>query len=128
MGIIPAGAGLTVQLVVGIQFYRDHPRGCGAHARFMNVLMLVLGSSPRVRGSLFFGGSVPYERGIIPACARDTCRVAGSPACRGDHLRMCGEHGAVVVELDCSKIPRDQLSRLEHQSGGYLRAFYFSWI
>ena len=30
---------------------------------------------------------------------------------------MCGEHGAVVVELDCSKIPRDQLSRLEHQSG-----------
>ena len=85
-------------------------------------------SSPHVRGTLETLAQLVFERGIIPACARDTCRVAGSPACRGDHLRMCGEHGAVVVELDCSKIPRDQLSRLEHQSGGYLRVFYFSWI
>ena len=38
---------------------------------------------------------------------------------------MCGEHGAVVVELDCSKIPRDQLSRLEHQSGGLSSGFLF---
>lgn len=79
-----------------------------------------------MRGTLETLAQLVFERGIIPACARDTCRVAGSPACRGDHLRMCGEHGAVVVELDCSKIPRDQLSRLEHQSGGVIFGFSIS--
>ena len=34
--------------------------------------------------------------------------------------------GTWVVELGCPTIPRDQLSRLEHQSGGYLRVLYFS--
>lgn len=99
-----------------------------ANVHAMRLIDWQIQSSPHVRGTLETLAQLVFERGIIPACARDTCRVAGSPACRGDHLRMCGEHGVVVVELDCSKIPRDQLSRLEHQSGGYLRVFYFSWI
>ena len=99
-----------------------------ANAHAMRLIDWQIQSSPHVRGTLETLAQLVFERGIIPACARDTCRVAGSPACRGDHLRMCGEHGVVVVKLDCSKIPRDQLSRLEHQSGGYLRVFYFSWI
>ena len=94
-----------------------------ANAHAMRLIDWQIQSSPHVRGTLETLAQLVFERGIIPACARDTCRVAGSPACRGDHLRMCGEHGAVVVELDCSKIPRDQLSRLEHQSGGYPRLF-----
>ena len=88
-----------------------------ANVHAMRLIDWQIQSSPHVRGTLETLAQLVFERGIIPACARDTCRVAGSPACRGDHLRMCGEHGAVVVELDCSKIPRDQLSRLEHQSG-----------
>ena len=53
LGIIPAGAGLTGRLTK-FDFGRgDHPRGCGAHLRCCRAVLTRLGSSPRVRGSLF---------------------------------------------------------------------------
>ena len=49
--IIPAGAGLTERHNIETSAYRDHPRGCGAHARDPLDRLHNLGSSPRVRGS-----------------------------------------------------------------------------
>ena len=49
---IPAGAGNTAQ---GFQVYSlvsVHPRGCGEHFRVHHGQNQVLGSSPRVRGTL----------------------------------------------------------------------------
>ena len=68
-----------------------------ANAHAMRLIDWQIQSSPHVRGTLETLAQLVFERGIIPACARDTCRVAGSPACRGDHLRMCGEHANVCV-------------------------------
>ena len=50
-GIIPAGAGLTCRIGMGTADLRDHPRGCGAHLAQLSHRFIVLGSSPRVRGS-----------------------------------------------------------------------------
>ena len=51
-GIIPAGAGLTAAALKDRWRIWDHPRGCGAHT-FCNFFSRpLMGSSPRVRGSL----------------------------------------------------------------------------
>ncbi len=52
-GIIPAGAGLTRAQMSPACFSGDHPRGCGAHVPRQLWPLLLLGSSPRVRGSLY---------------------------------------------------------------------------
>ncbi len=51
LGIIPAGAGLTVCDGHFRLKIRDHPRGCGAHTRRSGKPSRRSGSSPRVRGS-----------------------------------------------------------------------------
>ena len=51
-GIIPAGAGLTQADQGHVLHGRDHPRGCGAHQLAAHVITYLIGSSPRVRGSL----------------------------------------------------------------------------
>ena len=50
-GIIPAHAGLTVQPFSIVFANRDHPRACGAHCCTPFSSLIVLGSSPRMRGS-----------------------------------------------------------------------------
>lgn len=67
-----------------------------------------------MRGTLETLAQLVFERGIIPACARDTCRVSGSPACRGDHLRMCGEHANVCVFM--TYLQQNLLAYPEHLS------------
>ena len=51
VGIIPAGAGLTLLQNGHSVFSRDHPRGCGAHKIRCLIRFQLKGSSPRVRGS-----------------------------------------------------------------------------
>ena len=50
-GIIPACAGNTQVAYGRIPNTRDHPRVCGEHDILVNRIGLMLGSSPRVRGT-----------------------------------------------------------------------------
>ena len=68
-GVIPAGAGLTVERAQGGIRAWDHPRGCGAHQKAETIKSTVQGSSPRVRGSLKQYFRFRSFLGIIPAGA-----------------------------------------------------------
>ena len=50
-GIIPAHAGLTVQVHRSQSDSQDHPRACGAHFSLACTRHRMVGSSPRMRGS-----------------------------------------------------------------------------
>ena len=112
-GIIPAHAGNTVLLARKICSPWDHPRACGEHLRTFMNLLLRLGSSPRMRGTLPLRsfrvlpmGIIPAHAGntavrkdeggavrwIIPAHAGNTCLAPASPRLTRDHPRACGEH------------------------------------
>ena len=52
----------------------------------------VPGSSPRVRGTLYFSAVGTSPAGIIPACAGNTSSSAGTLSYGEDHPRVCGEH------------------------------------
>ena len=52
IGIIPAYAGNTFRpVMVGVR-PRDHPRVCGEHNPQAQNLIIAVGSSPRMRGTL----------------------------------------------------------------------------
>ena len=51
IGIIPACAGSTLQLLQCSSFRRDHPRMCGEHSSTISSLATPTGSSPHVRGA-----------------------------------------------------------------------------
>ena len=92
MGIIPAGAGLTVSREADHLCRWDHPRGCGAHVKGNDTSTSVKGSSPRVRGSLVRPQTGLKLYRIIPAGAGLTrARVLEMPV-RWDHPRGCGAH------------------------------------
>ena len=91
-GIIPACAGNTRDPTVLTQSKRDHPRVCGEHLPLRVALVPVLGSSPRVRGTLSIWPSSMWRRGIIPACAGNTLSIRFSGSMFRDHPRVCGEH------------------------------------
>ena len=73
-GIIPADAGSTVPGGRSSSPTRDHPRGCGEHARVVDAEELLPGSSPRMRGALLCGSVSIFVVGIIPADAGSTPR------------------------------------------------------
>ena len=53
-GIIPAYAGNTHAVRSALRFSQDHPRVCGEHAFGTSAVMLLPGSSPRMRGTLIY--------------------------------------------------------------------------
>ena len=71
----------------------DHPRVCGEHADCIVSCAADLGSSPRMRGTLFWTGNLRTTRGIIPAYAGNTACRTRFRSSYGDHPRVCGEHG-----------------------------------
>ena len=52
LGIIPAYAGNTQTVMSMPDCIGDHPRVCGEHLRCVRLMMICLGSSPRMRGTL----------------------------------------------------------------------------
>ena len=92
VGIIPAGAGSTRRAGARSNAWRDHPRRCGEHVRSGHDSSSTAGSSPQVRGAPRVAELAQEVRGIIPAGAGSTCRVASSPSGSKDHPRRCGEH------------------------------------
>ena len=93
-GIIPAYAGNTHVEERTYSSCRDHPRVCGEHASVPALSHLVLGSSPRMRGTPSGMGDVDVRRGIIPAYAGNTTGAVPSPPTWWDHPRVCGEHSS----------------------------------
>ena len=94
LGIIPAYAGNTdgVFYVPGTVW--DHPRVCGEHTVSMVVYATMLGSSPRMRGTLGSQLCLSVGVGIIPAYAGNTSWLPPVENWSGDHPRVCGEHFA----------------------------------
>ena len=91
-GIIPAYAGNTRSRRGVRARKRDHPRVCGEHTCLRVRVLRIVGSSPRMRGTLDRHQRVGQVQGIIPAYAGNTSacmRVTGRVR---DHPRVCGEH------------------------------------
>ena len=93
-GIIPAYAGNTVTIMKNPSKTWDHPRVCGEHLTGNPYLLMVQGSSPRMRGTLGFSVTNTNDAGIIPAYAGNTWRPSSNLRCVRDHPRVCGEHEA----------------------------------
>ena len=91
-GIIPACAGNTPAWPGPHWLMRDHPRVCGEHQSCSLKALMLLGSSPRVRGTPGRAGKAGDPAGIIPACAGNTCAAACCNTFTEDHPRVCGEH------------------------------------
>ncbi len=97
VGIIPACAGNTVPVWLGVELVQDHPRMRGEHVLLPLSMIVVMGSSPHARGTQKQHHHQQSRRGIIPACAGNT--PSGERCTRRcqDHPRMRGEHVNVLV-------------------------------
>ena len=93
MGIIPARAGNTTPGGVNKLAIGDHPRACGEHVFSLSLFAVILGSSPRVRGTRFARHVPAPSPGIIPARAGNTSHISSCESVHRDHPRACGEHG-----------------------------------
>ena len=102
--IIPAHAGQTTTTGACDAATKDHPRACGANAKWLRSCPAPSGSSPRMRGKLADETAVVTASRIIPAHAGQTNTSVFSLACATDHPRACG---ANVIS-----------GRLRHASGG----------
>ena len=102
--IIPAHAGQTCSRCTCTTRPADHPRACGANAKWLRSCPAPSGSSPRMRGKLADETAVVTASRIIPAHAGQTNTSVFSLACATDHPRACG---ANVIS-----------GRLRHASGG----------
>ena len=91
-GIIPAYAGNTCQPRNGQRRNGDHPRVCGEHNPSASSRHFLAGSSPRMRGTPFFGFLQLAGEGIIPAYAGNTHDGTTIQLHCRDHPRVCGEH------------------------------------
>ena len=101
-GIIPAYAGNTGRNVGNHELPRDHPRVCGEHVSRAWRIILLRGSSPRMRGT--HGGEqlALVVFGIIPAYAGNTHVRHWRCRWQGDHPRVCGEHRVVPPQSSTS--------------------------
>ena len=92
LGIIPAYAGNTMMTPRLTTATWDHPRVCGEHDPLVPSVCDVLGSSPRMRGTLGRRVVGLCLVGIIPAYAGNTTARNASTKAKRDHPRVCGEH------------------------------------
>ena len=90
VGLIPAGAGQTLQASPLGNAQRAHPRGCGADSPGCLVGPFVLGSSPRVRGRHQNVSHRGLVGGLIPAGAGQTRPPTPAALRSTAHPRGCG--------------------------------------
>ena len=96
--IIPASAGQTEEGPQAHRRWSDHPRECGANTTLLPRLLIVFGSSPRVRGkhtALARSRTCPR---IIPASAGQTRRPQAQRKRRTDHPRECGANALTTAD------------------------------
>ena len=90
-GIIPACAGKPRSPRASPPARRDYPRVCGEAMTTDLIIQLVLGLSPRVRGSRRPAPDCSGSAGIIPACAGKPFTSERCNADSRDYPRVCGE-------------------------------------
>ena len=88
---IPAGAGNATAPPSSRSATPVHPRGCGERVRLSRLYGLMLGSSPRVRGTLPLELLVALPGRFIPAGAGNAMISAARKKKRAVHPRGCGE-------------------------------------
>ena len=91
-GIIPACAGNTTHLPILRDMAEDHPRLRGEHKSSVVGNLPDVGSSPLARGTRPWFQGHGGRKGIIPACAGNTCRRSRRTRTPTDHPRLRGEH------------------------------------
>ena len=81
---------------------------CGEQFLPLNPLSFVLGSPPRVRGTVFAEVGVIAFCGITPACAGNSIGTDENAEIIRDHPRVCGEQvpPPVMVWLVLGSPPR----------------------
>ena len=92
---IPAYAGNTLSLSQMTITSPVHPRVCGEHPRSCLPRILLIGSSPRMRGTRCHCPGYCHSLRFIPAYTGNTDR---RPDCRLEgpvHPRVCGEHSYI---------------------------------
>ncbi len=91
MGITHACAGNSHPPLASKRADRDHPRVCGEQARTAQVTVYLLGSPPRVRGTVVPRLHRIEAARITPACAGNRRKGKLSLLTQRDHPRVCGE-------------------------------------
>ena len=106
--IIPARAGQTTACSVVSCLEPDHPRACGANIERRMPLLLLDGSSPRVRGKRHRHNKRLQQPRIIPARAGQTSSVVAVTGDTPDHPRACGANRGQAFLTDglCGSSPR----------------------
>ena len=90
--IIPASAGKTCLMATKEKLVEDHPRVCGKNFKCLDLLILVLGSSPRVREKYIRHLEDGKSLGITPASAGKTDIHPVRTSELWDHSRVCGKN------------------------------------
>ena len=123
IGIIPAYAGNTRVFAALRPAWRDHPRVCGEHTASRGITSFSAGSSPRMRGTLFWVIRPMKACRIIPAYAGNTPPELDVDRARRDHPRVCGEH----IKMQSRELmPRGSSPRMRgtrNDPGRFLRAY-----
>ena len=91
-GLIPAGAGNMLELLLVDPAAGAHPRRCGEHVGVRSRIRQFRGSSPQVRGTLLTTHSTRARTGLIPAGAGNIVGVPPETTHPRAHPRRCGEH------------------------------------
>ena len=99
MGLIPARAGNTWQVVSRFLSTGAHPRSRGEHEVFLLLNWFFAGSSPLARGTRCGGQAKASRLGLIPARAGNTVDEPDSRYVRRAHPRSRGEHNDVWADV-----------------------------
>ena len=89
---IPAPAGNMTSNPPVTYIHTVHPRACGEHYRVGLTEGLVVGSSPRLRGTLIGAGRTAHDGRFIPAPAGNISAKQQLALSGAVHPRACGEH------------------------------------
>ena len=89
---IPACAGNTGMPAYRVRAVPVHPRLCGEHTATLTDCLIVVGSSPPVRGTLVKPAANAAKSRFIPACAGNTSASPKFMLNPPVHPRLCGEH------------------------------------
>ena len=113
--LIPAHAGSTAGLLLGMLLVAAHPRSRGEHLPVLALLAGLTGSSPLTRGARASNASRISSRGLIPAHAGSTDTMVTLPYVEWAHPRSRGEHDMELAdsleEWGSSPLTRGALNR-----------------
>ena len=108
MRITPACAGNSDPEEFADIPMEDHPRVCGEQCPHSVRQLLIVGSPPRVRGTVRYTIYRYHTVRITPACAGNSQRQSDIEDWRRDHPRVCGEQNSFMLpaEIDTGSPPR----------------------